>query len=71
MQSRHEVYAFCREASQILRGVRPKNFIENFDVTNQVAARVGLRSMGSVKFDWLIYVAGLIRPVTFSTFHQS
>ena len=33
--------------------------------------RVGLRSLGSVKFDWLINVAGLLRPVTFSTFHQS
>ena len=68
---RHQVYAFCRNASEELSSVRPKNIIENFDVTNQAAMRVSLRSLGSVKLDWLIHVAGLLRPVTFSSFNQS
>ena len=68
---RHQVYAFCRNASEELSSVRPKNIIENFDVTNQAAIRVSLRSLGSVKLDWLIHVAGLLRPVTFSSFNQS
>ena len=54
---RHQVYAFCRDASEELRSVRPKNIIENFDVTNQAAMRVSLRSLGSVKLDQLIHVA--------------
>ena len=68
---RHQVYAFCRNASEELKSVGPKNIIENFDVTNQAAMRVSLRSLGSVKLDWLIHVAGLLRPVTFSSFNQS
>ena len=68
---RHQVYAFCRDASEELRSVRPKNIIENFDVTNQVAIRVSIRSLGSIKLDWLIHVAVLLRPVTFLSFNQS
>jgi NAD(P)-dependent dehydrogenase (short-subunit alcohol dehydrogenase family) len=68
---RHQVYAYCRNACEELRSVRPKNIIENFDVTHQAAMRVSLRSLGSVKLDWLIHVAGLLRPVTFSSFNQS
>ncbi|MAH72755.1 MAG: hypothetical protein CBC09_01565 [Cellvibrionales bacterium TMED49] len=71
MQARHQVFAFCRNASQDLRSVRPKSIIENFDVTNQITMRVGLRSLDSAKLDWLIHVSGLLRPVTFSRFNQS
>ena len=70
-QAGHEVYAFCRNTSQALEEINPKEIITGFDVKNIDAINKLQPSINDIYFDEVIHVAGILKSDDFNSLDKN
>jgi len=66
----HEVYAFCRQASEALQTVSDVHIIEACDVSSSSSLKAAIEKVNGVAFDWVLVVSGIMTKETLDQFNE-
>lgn len=68
-QQGHEVYAFCRKSSSELDNLKTAQVIENCETSSESSLKDSVEKMNADQLDWLVHVAGIMRPESLDNFN--